>query len=277
MSSLALQYELSLTKRAWKLPTKTRRRTNKVINEVTAISDKVIHHCLSDNVPDVLVFKDAVTSQGKDYHDPDISKDIELWSFLRSIAGGYITAGFDTLSRSLAVTFAYLSLFPAVADLVREEVKRVMGDGEITADNVGSLHYTRAVFHEGLRYSGGILPIMTRQALKDDKIGDYEIKKNDRILFPLFYMGHLEQYWENPEAFDPSRFLGIDVMDERYRYVYVPFSTGVRGCSGRHFAALEGVIILAMILKKYRLDLLPLQKIDPDNPGTLAMTLHRIT
>jgi cytochrome P450 len=148
--------------------------------------------------------------------------------------------------------------------------------GDITNNNVDSLVYTRAVFLEGLRYSGGIFPLLTRQALKDDTIGDYVVKQNDKIIIPISNTLKHAEFWQNPQGFDPTRFLNIDLLDERHRFTYLAFSAGLHGCAGRNFAILQSTLILALVTNKYRLDLMPFQQLDFMKPEKIMMTVHKL-
>ena len=274
VAHLAISYEMSLSKLAWKFPTKTRRHTNEVVQHLIEVSDKVIAHCISENTPDT-IFKQAICAAGEDPKNPNLKNNKELWGFLRAIAGGYITGGFDTLSRNLAVTGAYLALFPDVVCKIRNELKKEIPDGVITADNVEKLEYSRAVFHEGLRYSGGVVPIISRLSLDNDDIDGYKVKKGDRVMLPLFYLLGLKSYWQNPEEYNPDRFLDINMMDARFRYIYVPFSAGIRGCSGRNFAALEATVLIALMAQRYNFKLASNPTINSDNPAAIRLILSK--
>lgn len=271
---LEVEYELSLTKLAWKFPTKTSRDTQAVMKHLSHISDIVIKHCLTPGTADVLNLKEIAKKYAAEYQLGEASEGLR--NFQRHIMGLCLIVGFDSLSRALPIAFAHLSMFPEIADKIRQEVNSQIGDAPITSANVHALSYTRAVFLECMRYSGGIFPVIVRRAYADDAIQGYTVKKGDTIIIPVHYMTRLTEYWENPEGFNPNRFLGINVMDERYRFVYLVFGAGIRGCLGRHFAILQCTIIMAMVLKRYRLDLVPYQEINPDYPDTIRMTLHRL-
>lgn len=274
--SQIMRYEVSITKLAWSLPTATRRDARQITEELTRYCDTIIKHCLSDEVPQVRIFKDIVTSYGVDYHDNNLEKNKQLWGLMRIIASAYLAGGFHTMSLTLTIACAYLSKFPQIAQNVRDEITQYIGDNEITQDNIGKLNYTRAVILESLRYSGGIIPLIQRIALAEDKIGDTLVKKNDKILLPLFYMGHLPEYWENPEGFEPTRFLSINLQDDRYRFVYLPFSAGSHGCMGRNFGTLQATILLAMTMRKYKLELLPNQAVTILNAANLKMYINKL-
>jgi cytochrome P450 len=69
-------------------------------------------------------------------------------------------------------------------------------------------------------------------------------------------------FWDNPEGFDPERFAPGN-LEKRPRYAYFPFGGGPRQCIGNTFALVEAQLILATVLQKFRLSLLPGQKIEP--------------
>ncbi len=58
----------------------------------------------------------------------------------------------------------------------------------------------------------------------------------------------------NPDAFDPSRFLG-EKRDRIDRFAYIPFGAGPRVCIGMAFAMQEGIILLAHLLRAFRFEL----------------------
>src|SRR5262249_53996804 len=88
-------------------------------------------------------------------------------------------------------------------------------------------------------------------------------------------------FWENPEGFDPERFLP-EPSARRTHHAYIPFGAGQRLCIGNHFALTEAQVIVAMVSQAYRLDLVPGFSVVP-LPGItlrsrhgLLMTVHRL-
>ena len=71
-------------------------------------------------------------------------------------------------------------------------------------------------------------------------------------------MNSSSKYWNEPFQFDPSRF------DQRHSDIYLPFSSGTRSCIGQNFAMLEAKVMLAMIVKRFRFELVPGQKHVPE-------------
>ena len=74
----------------------------------------------------------------------------------------------------------------------------------------------------------------------------------------------------------PERFLNIDTLDDRYRFAHLTFGAGINSCAGRQYAILQCTIILAMAMRKFRIDLAPFQRVSPDFPDRITMTLSKI-
>ncbi|HSO36837.1 MAG TPA: cytochrome P450, partial [Labilithrix sp.] len=166
-----------------------------------------------------------------------------------------ILAGHETTANLLSWTFHLLARHPEVERRVREEARRVLGDRDPVLEDVKALSYTRMVIEEGLR----LYPpawVFERQAVAEDTLGGYPIEKGAIIGICPYVMHRHPDHWDNPEVFDPERFLP-ERSAGRARYAYIPFGGGPRTCVGNHFALMEAQILLAMIVREQRLELVP--------------------
>lgn len=85
----------------------------------------------------------------------------------------------------------------------------------------------------------------------------YKIPETDKIIeegvaviIPVFALHHDEQYYENPETFNPDRF----VEQTLPKNVYIPFGDGPRNCIGMRLAKVSVKVGLALMLQKFRFE-----------------------
>jgi len=64
------------------------------------------------------------------------------------------------------------------------------------------------------------------------------------------------EYWDAPLEFRPARHTA-EAKTARPRFVYFPFGGGRRQCIGEGFAWMEGVLALATIAQRWRMEFLP--------------------
>lgn len=164
----------------------------------------------------------------------------------------FLVAGHETTAGTLAFALHYLSVNPNLAAQARAEVDAVASTGEaLSFEQIPKLRFIRRVIDETLRlWPSG--PAFFRKPRADtDLLGKYPLKKGQPVLVLLLSL-HRDPIWgENPEEFDPDRFLPAAIR-ERPGHVYKPFGTGARACIGRQFALHEAVLALATIVQRFQ-------------------------
>lgn len=166
-----------------------------------------------------------------------------------------VLAGHETTANALTWTLYLLSRHPLVEQRLYREIESVLGDRELTFEDLPKLEYCERVILEGMR----LFPpawAFERQALEDDVLGDYRAPAGTIVGVCTYALHRHARFWDNPEGFDPDRFTP-ERSAGRPRFAYMPFGDGPRVCIGKGFALMEAKIILAMLLQRYRVDLVP--------------------
>jgi cytochrome P450 len=171
-----------------------------------------------------------------------------------------LVAGHETSSNGLSWLLYLLRSNPACLERVRQEFDSVLGDQPLGPMDMPKLEFTTQVIQEGLRLYPPFWMI-DRLAVADDRVGDIEIPAGSTVIVHVYGAHHARSNWENPENFDPERFVkGSEKL--RTPFTYLPFGGGPRVCIGNHFAMLQMLMILSNLLRNYDFDLTPGQSIE---------------
>ena len=95
--------------------------------------------------------------------------------------------------------------------------------------------------------------LIVREALGPDTIGGRRIAPGTVVSISPWVLHRHRRRWTNPDGFDPTRFLPGAPPPERY--AYMPFGAGPRVCVGAQFALTEAVLVLARLLRAFRIEL----------------------
>ena len=176
-------------------------------------------------------------------------------------------AGSETVANALVWTWYLLSQNLDCERRCHEEVDSVLQGRLPTAEDVPRLRYVEMVMAESMR----LYPpawAMGRYARNDFTLGDFRLPARTTVLISQFVTHRDPRYFPDPLRFDPERFTA-EAKSRRAKYTYFPFGAGVRQCIGESFAWMEGVLVLATFLQKWRLRLLPGQSVEPQPLITL--------
>ena len=180
---------------------------------------------------------------------------------LRDEALTLFLAGQESTANSLTWAFYLISQHPEVEKKIHEETVRVL-DGRLpTLQNLGKLSYTQKVFKEALRLYPPAWAVV-RRAIEDYQVGGYVIPAGADIFMSQYVVHRDPRFYKDPLAFDPDRWTA-DFESALPQFAYFPFGGGPRRCIGEPFAWMEGVIIIATIVSKWRMRLVPNQRIVP--------------
>lgn len=205
-------------------------------------------------------------------HDEDGTKltDEELFSHTLTL---YV-AGQVTTANALTWIIFLLHQHPRVhADLLAELDDRLHGAAP-TLEALAQCSLLDGVIKESLRLLPPT-PTSMRIAASPCEVGGFALPEGATIFFSPFVTHRLPELYEEPDRFKPERWATLN----RTTYEYLPFAAGPHRCIGAEFALQEMKVVLAMLLPRYRLALVPGSKIEPkgnnlDPAYGMPMSIH---
>jgi cytochrome P450 len=164
-------------------------------------------------------------------------------------------AGYETTANALTWTWLLLAENPEAAARFYEEIDRVLKGRLPTLDDLASLPYTEQVFAESMR----LYPpawAMGRQSTAPFSLGAYKFPAGTYFFFSQYIIQRDEKYFPDPLRFDPDRFTPQNKAG-RPRFADALSAAPAEGKIGEAFAWMEGVLLLATIAQRWRMELLP--------------------
>ncbi|MCX5144270.1 MULTISPECIES: cytochrome P450 [unclassified Streptomyces] len=230
------------------VPTPGRARIKKAAAVIDAEVGRVVarHREGTDDRPDLLSrLLTAVDETGAKLDDREI-RDETVTLYI---------GGHETTSSTLVWAWYLLSRNPGARAALSEELDRVLGDREPGFDDYAQLPYTQAVVKETLRLYPTIW-LVTGVAKEGARIGGLPIPEGTRVWSSQWATHRDERWFPEPEEFRPERW-DPETGDEIAEYAWFPFGGGPRVCLGTRFAMVEAVLILAVLARRFDLDVDP--------------------
>lgn len=164
-------------------------------------------------------------------------------------------AGYETTTVAMAWVFHFLTQQPELAWRLQSEVETALGSRTPGFSDLPRLSYARGLLQEATRlYPPAYW--LPRIALEDDELDGYRIPAGTLVGVLSYLIHRRPDFWEAPERFEPERFLP-ERSAGRHKLAWLPFGAGQRQCIGKEFALMEGQLILARIMQRFRATALP--------------------
>lgn len=180
-------------------------------------------------------------------------------------------AGHETTARTLGFLWYALSQHPEVEARLHAELDAVLGEeAPPTLDDLRKLPYTLQVIKEVMR----LYPPVTmypRDAVADDELAGVRIPAGARVMLFAFGTHRHPDFWEEPERFNPDRWLP-EREAARDAHAYHPFASGHRVCMGNNFSLLETHVVAAMVARRFKVRLKPGHRARLDTLGMLRVS-----
>ncbi|XP_044261850.1 cytochrome P450 6k1-like [Tribolium madens] len=164
----------------------------------------------------------------------------------------FFSAGNDTTSLTITFALYELALNTDIQDRLREDIRKHHdAHGDFTYEAIQDMKYLDMVLCETLR-KYPLTNFLNRECETKYTFEEsgLTIDKGTSILIPVAGLHYDEEYFPNPEKFDPERF-SDENKSKIVAYTYLPFGDGPRVCIGQRFAMLVSKVSLAYILKDF--------------------------
>ena len=227
------------------LPFPKHNRFRKAVKSMDGMIGEIIHERRNNEYSHDLL---SMLMQAKDADTGETMDD----KHLRDEILTFFLAGHETTAMAMSWMLYWLAIAPEVQRKLREEIQSV-SDGSLDISVLQKMNYTKNVIKETLRMMSPVW-IMGREALRPVKLGEHSLKKGESVIFSPFLIHRHPAHWESPEVFNPDRF-SPQTEDKMHKYSYFPFGGGPRLCIGNNFAMMEMQILIAQIIKNYKLSL----------------------
>lgn len=172
----------------------------------------------------------------------------------------------------------YMIAYPDIQAQIQEELDRVIGKEQTVGyDQRAKLPFTQACIHEIWRHAPYFPNGLPHATTRDTSINGYFIPKNTPVYANLYGLTRDPRYWEEPEKFNPHRFLSkTGEIREDLLEQYYPFSLGKRRCFAEYFARQEVFLFFANLMHRCNFAKVPKAKLSFESQtGVVSMPKHR--
>ncbi|GJQ70771.1 hypothetical protein Trydic_g699 [Trypoxylus dichotomus] len=173
---------------------------------------------------------------------------------LRDHIDTFIVAGHDTPGSTISFALYEMAQHPNIQAKVVEESVSILGkdpDAVVTVQDLQNMAYLDCVIKETLRHCAAV-PAHERLLEEDITIDGITLPKGTEVSIAIYATHHNEEYYANPNVFDPDRFLPENAHKIQ-PYTYLPFTKGPRDCIGKTMSMLLMKSIVTKVIRNFQL------------------------
>nr|XP_034196311.1 probable cytochrome P450 301a1, mitochondrial isoform X1 [Osmia lignaria] len=166
-----------------------------------------------------------------------------------------ILVGIDTISMAVCSILYQLATRPEEQEKVHQELVDILPDPSVplTNNHLDRAVYTKAFIREVFRVYSTVIG-NGRTLQNDTTISGYRVPKGVQVVFPTVITGNMEEYVTDAKTFKPERWFKQSSNEKLHPFASLPYGHGARMCLGRRFADLEMQVLLAKLIRSYKLE-----------------------
>lgn len=240
-------------------------RSRRAAGEIRALLEKLVRprygayvagqpHATSDILAAFLDARDAAT--GEPFSFDELVNQVAM----------LFLAGHETSASALTWACHLLAHAPDIQERMHAEAVRQFGDRQPELADMKQLELTWKVFRETLRLFPPV-GFFARESAQACPMRDKQVPRGATVVVSPWLIHRHRQWWTQPDAFNPDRY-DDDASREPLKQAYLPFGMGPRVCLGAAFALQEAALILASLVRHWRLEAVP---------GHIPMPVGRLT
>ncbi|KAL8240372.1 hypothetical protein R6Q59_013727 [Mikania micrantha] len=171
---------------------------------------------------------------------------------IKAIIMDVMFGGTETVASAIEWALTELMHTPESLKRVQQELVDVVGlDRRVEESDFEKLTYFRCVIKEVLRLHPPI-PLLLHQSSEATEVAGYHIPKGTRVMVNGYAVNRDKSAWENPNTFNPSRFLQNGAPDFKgSNYEFIPFGSGRRSCPGMQLGLYAMEMAVAHLLHSF--------------------------
>ncbi|CAB5383395.1 cytochrome P450 [Rhizophagus irregularis] len=184
----------------------------------------------------------------------------------------YLSEGIGTISNTFSYIIYYICKYPTIKYRMIEEIDSLYNNQNDTFTYfiLAKLYYCEAVIKEVSRIHS-VYPLISRISNEKDNIGGYTWDNGQMFCINLHAIHNHKYNWNNPEEFDPERFLYLEEKKAEEKELnekdYIgnsfvrkninikdplfSFGIGLRSCPAKNLAMIILKTMVVMFLRKY--------------------------
>jgi len=182
------------------------------------------------------------TEEGEYYSDEDIADHMVF----------LMLAAHDTTTSASTMAAYYLGNdYPLQSKLAAEVAQ---WPRELSFETVfHSVNQMICVFYEALRMHPPV-PLFLRRTIRECEFGGVRLPADTMVCVPGSYIHRLEDWWRDPDTFDPTRFSEEVSEHRKHNFMWVPFGGGAHKCIGMHFARMLFLLTFRELIGNYQIE-----------------------
>ncbi|CAL9018093.1 unnamed protein product [Prunus brigantina] len=220
-------------------------------------ADRIMGNIIKEHQRDVVTTKSGEGEAEEDlvdvllkFHENGNELEFSLTTEnIKAVIFDIFAAGSETSSTTVDWAIAEMIKNPRVMNMAQNEVREVFNrKGQVDETCIREMKYLNLVIKETLRLHPPGPLLVPRECGEKCEIDGYEIPVKSRVIVNAWAISRDPNYWNEPESFNPDRFLDSSIDYKGTNFEYIPFGAGRRMCPGVSFGLANVELPLALLL-----------------------------